>query len=231
MELYSLTEAFYSRLVINPMSAGQIALWHALVRISNKSGWAEWITVAGCTLGQHTGLSSAGIKKARNELKQRGLIDFKPQGTKATRYHVVDISKSVQVRTQVGDQVGDQDGDQVGVALKDNKHKHKPKTPSIPQEVKLSPLEERFERFWRAYPNKTGKGAARKSWQRIRPSEDLLQTMLNALAAQKLSAKWQTEGGRFIPNPSVWLNQERWEDEVGGGGGEYAPPPVEEEMY
>jgi hypothetical protein len=211
------------------MSAGQIALWHALVRIANKSGWADWITVAGCTICQHTGLSLTGVKKARNELKQRGLIEFKPQGTKATRYHVVDIAKSVQVRDQVGDQIGDRVGDQVGVALKDNKPKQK--TPSIPQGQNLSPLEERFERFWKAYPNKTGKGAARKSWQRIRPSEDLLKQMLDALAAQKLSAKWQTEGGRFIPHPSTWLNQERWEDEVGGGGGEAAPPPVEEDVY
>lgn len=229
MELYALTDAFYNRLVINPMSAGQIALWHALVRIANKSGWAEWITVAGCTLCQHTGLSPTGVKKARNGLKQRNLIDFKPNGTKATRYHVVDIAKSVQVRDQSRDQDGVQDGDQVGVALKDNKHK--PKSPSIPQEPKMSALEERFERFWKAYPNKTGKGAARKIWQRMRPGEDLLQKMLDALAAQKLSAKWQTEGGRFIPHPSTWLNQERWEDEVGSGGGEYAPPPVEEEMY
>lgn len=231
MELYSLTEAFYNRLVINPMSAGQIALWHALVRIANKSGWAEWITVAGCTLSQHTGLSSSGIKKARNELKQRGLIEFKKQGTKATRYHVVDISKSVQVRDQVGDQVGVQDGDRAGVSLKDNKHKHKPKTPSIPQGQKLSPLEERFERFWKAYPKKRGKGAAEKSWKQIRPSEDLLQKMLDALAAQKLSAQWQKENGDYIPYPGTWLNQKRWEDEVESGGGEYAPPPVEEDMY
>lgn len=229
MELYALTDAFYNRLVINPMSAGQIALWHALVRIANKSGWADWITVAGCTLGQHTGLSSTGIKKARNELKQRGFIDFKPNGTKATRYHVVDIAKSVQVRDQSRDQDGVQDGDRNSAALKDNKHK--PKSPSIPQERKLSPLEERFERFWTAYPKKKGKGDAEKKWQRIRPSEDLLQKMLDAVAAQKMSAQWQKENGDYIPYPGTWLNQKRWEDEVEPGGGESAPPPVEEEMY
>ena len=229
MELYALTECFYNRLLINPMSAGQIALWHALVRISNKSGWADWITVAGCTLCQHTGLSTTGVKKARNELKQRGLIDFKPQGTKATRYHVVDISKSVQARDQDRDQDRDQVGDRIGVALKDNKPKQKP--PSIPQEKKLTPLEERFERFWEAYPKKKGKGDAEKKWQRIRPSEDLLQKMLDALAAQKMSAQWQKANGDYIPYPGTWLNQKRWEDEVESGVGESAPPPVEEEMY
>jgi hypothetical protein len=25
--------------------------------------------------------------------------------------------------------------------------------------------------------------------------------------------QWLREGGRFIPNPATWLNQERWGDE------------------
>lgn len=213
MELYALTDAFYTRLAINPMSAGQIALWHALVRIANKSGWAEWVTIAGCTLGQHTGLSSTGIKKARNELKQRGLIDFKPNGTKATRYKVIDISKSVQVGVQKRDQVGVQTGDQIGASLTNNKQETNP--PSAPKGERKPPAwEERFDRFWAAYPNKVGKDAARRAWAKRKPSEELLKRMLEALEAQRHTKKWTVEGGRFVPNPSTWLNQGRWEDEV-----------------
>ena len=89
MELYALNGAFYTQQMLNPMSTGQIALWHALVYIANKSRWPDWFTVAGITLVQLSGLSHAGVKKARNELKQRGMIDFRPNGTRATSYRIV----------------------------------------------------------------------------------------------------------------------------------------------
>lgn len=94
MELYALNEAFYTSQMLTPMSAGQIALWHALVRMANKSHWPDWFTIAGITLVQLSGLSPSGVKKARNELKQRGLIDFRANGTKATSYRIIDISES-----------------------------------------------------------------------------------------------------------------------------------------
>ena len=73
---------------------------------------------------------------------------------------------------------------------------------------------DRFEDFWVKYPKKVGKGDARKSWNRIKPGKDLFEKMLQALAEQVESAQWQEENGRFIPNPSTWLNQGRWDDEL-----------------
>ena len=77
----------------------------------------------------------------------------------------------------------------------------------------LSPHGERFDRFWALYPNKTGKKKARESWEKIKPSEELTETILSAVAKQKLWDKWQRDSGRYIPNPATWLNQGRWEDE------------------
>lgn len=77
----------------------------------------------------------------------------------------------------------------------------------------LSPQGEQFDRFWALYPNKTGKKKARESWEKIKPSEELTETILSAVAKQKLWDKWQRDGGRYIPNPATWLNQGRWEDE------------------
>ena len=37
---------------------------------------------------------------------------------------------------------------------------------------------------------------------------------MTALEAQKKSLQWSKEGGQYIPNPTTWLNQERWEDEL-----------------
>ena len=47
------------------------------------------------TLETLTGLSRQGIVKARNALKQSGLIDFQTNGVKATTYSVIDISRKL----------------------------------------------------------------------------------------------------------------------------------------
>ena len=70
-----------------------------------------------------------------------------------------------------------------------------------------------FEEFWDAYPRKTGKGEARKIWQKLRPNSELLQQILNAIKQQSTSDQWTKDNGQFIPYPSTWLNQQRWEDE------------------
>jgi hypothetical protein len=77
-----------------------------------------------------------------------------------------------------------------------------------------SPFEERFERFWGAYPKKVGKGAALKSFLRIKPSEDLVIRMITVVEQMKKTDQWKREHGQFIPHPATWLNQSRWEDEV-----------------
>ena len=75
-------------------------------------------------------------------------------------------------------------------------------------------LAERFDEFWAAYPSKVAKGKARESWNKIKPSAELHQKILVAIDAAKQSWKWQQENGRYIPNPTTWLNQGRWDDEL-----------------
>jgi len=78
-------------------------------------------------------------------------------------------------------------------------------TPSAPDES--------FTTFWQAYPNKKGKGAAEKAWKKAKINGEL-ETVLKAIEVQKRSAQWSRDGGQFIPHPSTWLNERRWEDEV-----------------
>jgi hypothetical protein len=68
-----------------------------------------------------------------------------------------------------------------------------------------------FEIFWKAYPRKTGKGYCHDIWKRKKfPAIEII---IEALKKSIASPDWQKEGGKFIPNPSTWLNQGRWEDE------------------
>lgn len=84
--------------------------------------------------------------------------------------------------------------------------KHTPLPPSA--------VADGFAAFWSAYPLKKAKATAEKAWQKLKPSADLQAAILSAIAAHKLSADWQRDAGKYIPHPTTWLNQRRWEDEV-----------------
>lgn len=71
-----------------------------------------------------------------------------------------------------------------------------------------------FERFWELYPRKVGKQAALKAWSRLKPSAELTKAILDAVEYQKNSREWTKDGGQYIPHPTTWLNQGRWEDET-----------------
>ncbi len=84
--------------------------------------------------------------------------------------------------------------------------------------VAVAEVVEEFDQAWAAYPRKTGKGAARKAWQKAKP---LLADVLKAIAWQRQTRQWTRQNGQFIPHMATWLNQSRWEDEPhddGGGG-------------
>lgn len=76
------------------------------------------------------------------------------------------------------------------------------------------PAKETFEVFWTAYPRKTAKAEALKSWSKLRPDVRLLSAILTALGLQKQSSQWRRDAGQYIPHPATWLNQRRWEDET-----------------
>ncbi|MDK2824532.1 MAG: hypothetical protein PWP71_2450, partial [Clostridia bacterium] len=80
---------FYDWLKYNTLSTGAIALWYALMSICNKAGWAEEFTVANVVLQSMTGLSRQGLDKARNQLIQKGVIEYKKgSGNQAGKYRL-----------------------------------------------------------------------------------------------------------------------------------------------
>lgn len=65
-----------------------------------------------------------------------------------------------------------------------------------------------FEDFYKAYPRKTAKGAARKAWEKLSP-EDRQKAVEGAL-------RYSNDPNRdesFTAYPATWLNAERWLDE------------------
>ena len=90
----------------DPLSKGQFMLFHALLDVNNDCGWLEWFDVALSRLELFSRLSREGIQKARAELVERGLIEFKSNGTRAGSYR---LKKLYEDSTQVSTQTSTQD--------------------------------------------------------------------------------------------------------------------------
>jgi len=77
-----------------------------------------------------------------------------------------------------------------------------------------------FERFWRAYPRKTAKGPAFKSWQKNVDETDafMSKAVIDDLE-KRTRLKWWPFDTTKIPHAATWINQERyldegWEDDI-----------------
>jgi DNA-binding Lrp family transcriptional regulator len=73
---------------------------------------------------------------------------------------------------------------------------------------------ELFEKFYESYPRKISKQLAENAFKKLKLANGDYNKIMAALEKQK--AKWIETGQdkQFIPHPSTWLNQKRWEDEV-----------------
>lgn len=72
---------------------------------------------------------------------------------------------------------------------------------------------QKFDEWYAHYPKKVGKAQALKAFKKLKPSDELVATMIDAVKAQCKSDNWRKDNGQFIPHPSTWLNGKRWEDE------------------
>lgn len=77
-----------------------------------------------------------------------------------------------------------------------------------------------FTEFYNIYPRHDGKQSALLKFATImRGCKDdaerdiLLLKMIQSVERLKKTEQWQKDGGKYIPMPSTWLNQRRWEDE------------------
>lgn len=65
-----------------------------------------------------------------------------------------------------------------------------------------------FEEFWKAYPRKVAKPTARQKFITKCRNEETFRAIMAGLELHKKT--WNDP--QYIPHPSTWLNQERWND-------------------
>jgi len=96
--------AFYDWLETNLLSSSGIVLWHALMAINNKAGWAAEFGVAVSTLETKTGLKKDAIYRARNRLQQLRRIDFKSRtGQQSAIYKIIPFERSELISVAITD--------------------------------------------------------------------------------------------------------------------------------
>lgn len=72
-------------------------------------------------------------------------------------------------------------------------------------------LDAEFDRFWSLYPRRVGKKAARTAYGRARRTATVEQI---ARALRSQLPDLQAKELQYVPHPSTWLNQGRWEDDL-----------------
>ena len=168
--------AFWDSATTNPLSTVQVSLYFALLHVCNRSNWTEWFAAPNQVLSVLTGLSRSGILKARNELKQRGLIDFQEKATKATKYKVTMANSkqvSTQISVQIGTQIGVQDGTQISDTLYKHKQNEKSSTDVLPEKTdtfsdQITTIRELYNSVCGSYPRLVKMSEARKKAIRAR---------------------------------------------------------------
>ncbi|RPJ55934.1 MAG: hypothetical protein EHM12_11240 [Dehalococcoidia bacterium] len=134
------------------------------------------------------------IEKRINYCNSKSHKGISGRKNKSYDYHTVIIRKSSENHTENGNENDNINGI-------DNEDEDKQK------------ICEHFIKWYSEYPNKTGKGAALKSWNKIKNKKEISEKILESLKWQKESEQWKKDNGQYIPNPSTYINQQRWMDE------------------
>lgn len=107
----------------------------------------------------------------------------------------------------------------------DAKYKEQTKEQTIEQvntdaPIGTSPTQDLFDQFWDAYPKKTAKAEAMKVWQKIKPTGELTNRILQHIDHRVSCGEWGAANKKYILNPATFLRNERWNDEIIGGDDE-----------
>lgn len=67
-----------------------------------------------------------------------------------------------------------------------------------------------FDEFWSIYPKKVDKKGSLRAFKNIPKLKEVFPVIIQALEIQKQSIQWTKDHGQYIPNPTTYIHQERW---------------------
>lgn len=73
-----------------------------------------------------------------------------------------------------------------------------------------SEIQTMFDEFWAIYPKKVDKKGSLRAFKNIPKLKEVFPVIIQALEIQKQSIQWTKDHGQYIPNPTTYIHQERW---------------------
>lgn len=212
--------------IVESLFLCNIAFW-VKQNTLNKHNYFEGRYWTYNSLSAYAGLfyyvSESTIKRAIKHLKDEGLIyagNFNNDRFNHTNYYTL-TDKGCALIKNPTDRTGQNDliettysdlplfnknTDSTDISISDNTLQ----IPLISPEEKLKLL---FDEFWAAYPRKDDKKRAWLKFKAIKNLEKVFPDIMADVENKKKSEQWNKNGGQFIPMPSTYLNNERWNDE------------------
>ncbi|ETF07982.1 helix-turn-helix domain-containing protein [Pseudomonas moraviensis] len=181
--------------------------------------WPSYQHIADqCEIGRST------VKLHIRELEKAGLLrrEYRRKGelNQSNVFHLsLDGGSVPDLGGGAGDNppgAGDNPGGGAGAAPRTS---HSSEPVKEPKPTVIADTAEGFDQFWKLYPKKKSRKDAAKAWAKLKPNEELHQTLITALGSHCVSEDWTKDQGRYIPNASTWINGERWTDELTPAGG------------
>ena len=83
---------------------------------------------------------------------------------------------------------------------------------NINKDVNINYIKSLFDTFWDIYPKKIAKQYAYKCFVKIEDLENQYDNIIESVKRHKMWKGWSDS--RYIPYPSTFINQRRWEDEL-----------------
>lgn len=225
---------FFDLKQCNPLSSNAQTLYINLFYIDNRCGWKPRFTVSNVTLQSLTGLSRQQLDRARNELVQKGYVEYrKGSGNQAGTYLLVclDTQTATQADTQSDTQTGTQTGHKLSTL---NKQKQKteteisPPTPPKGERIDYGAVVEMFHSCCPSLPKVRDLTDARKKAIAARMKDhntlDDFRAVFKAVERSSFltgrSGSWHGCGFDWILKPSNWqkIKEGNYEDRPGGNG-------------
>jgi phage replication O-like protein O len=196
-------------------------LWFIFRKTYGYKKTSDWLSLS--QFSKSTGLDRRLVHRAIKKLDEKKMLVIQRDDSQRPKYgfqkNYQEWKLSSKEMTVIYTDDGVSSKEMTKVSSKEIPTKENLQKKTIQKKNTCSSVDEPpcdFDIFWKEYPRKTGKGAARKSWKKIKSPKATLDKIIAALAWQKKSEQWTRDNGQYIPHPSTYLNQERWEDEPDG---------------
>ena len=183
----------------------EVSVWLCLWDHVNRDTGTAWPGVP--TISEVTGLNRRTVQRALRQLEDLGHVKTEPRegGEFGNQTNLYTLVQGGGVQTAGGRPVDQGGGGADTAQTKTNEPKKNPLPPKGDYEL------EGFAEAWSLWRKGSAKKAAGRAWKaalKKKTSADLLSSM-----ARWLQANRDTET-RYLPALAVWLNGERWDDEV-----------------